>query len=252
MRLLVGNIQRFCVHDGPGIRTTVFLKGCPLSCPWCANPENRERKVQTSHLDPNVIYGKWMDVSELLSECLKDSAFHGRNGGVTFSGGEPFVWVDELLPLLQRLRAAHASICIETCLFAPADKVRRALGYFDHLLIDVKILEPHRCKEVLGGDLDLFYENLAFAESSGAKIVYRVPMVEGYTFDKTNTPLLKRFMLDRPAAKFDVFQCHGLAADKYSHLGLPIPESRKIDAKAYREFLSDLRTSGVDVSELSF
>ena len=86
-KILVGNIQRFSLHDGPGIRTTVFMLGCSIHCPWCANPENLQKR-QRQYPDPEDIYGKFYSVDELVKEVLKDRVYFSDGGGVTFSGGE--------------------------------------------------------------------------------------------------------------------------------------------------------------------
>ena len=96
-KILITNIQRMCFHDGPGIRTTVFLKGCNLHCPWCANPENISALPQAYERDGRKgLYGKEFSEEELLKEVLKDRRFYEDGGGVTFSGGEPLLQIKAL------------------------------------------------------------------------------------------------------------------------------------------------------------
>ena len=103
--MIVTNIQHFCLHDGDGIRTTVFLKGCSLRCPWCANPENINmniekyvEKLNNKEIEKN--YGFNITIDELYSEIVKDKNFYSNGGGVTFSGGEPILQINELEDLL--------------------------------------------------------------------------------------------------------------------------------------------------------
>lgn len=103
--MLITNIQRFSLHDGPGIRTTIFLKGCSLRCPWCSNPENIKPYPEKYYKDGiEGIYGKNYTCDEVYNEIIKDRAFYDENGGVTFSGGEALLYVNELLPLLEKLK----------------------------------------------------------------------------------------------------------------------------------------------------
>lgn len=108
--MLITNIQRFSLHDGPGIRTTIFLKGCSLRCPWCSNPENIKPYPEKYYKDGiEGIYGKNYTCDEVYNEIIKDRAFYDENGGVTFSGGEALLYVNELLPLLEKLKKERIS-----------------------------------------------------------------------------------------------------------------------------------------------
>jgi len=251
VKLLVGDIQRFCIHDGPGIRTTVFLKGCELRCPWCANPENRERSIQTSVLHPSTTYGRWMEAEDILEECLKDLPFYGHNGGVTFSGGEPLLWARELEPLLSELRRRGVGTCIETSLFAPTECVRTALPLLDALFVDVKVLDDTRCREILGGDLALYFRNLSLVESSTLPVTFRFPLAKGLSFEEGNLSLLRAFMASRSSSGFEVFRCHDLASGKYGDLGLSPPHSDPVLDSEYRSFLASLRAAGIKFTELT-
>ena len=251
MKLLVGSIQRLCIHDGPGIRTTVFLKGCQLRCPWCGNPENMERSILVSQSDPARTWGSWMEGEELLDECMKDASFYGKNGGVTFSGGEPLLWGRELVPLVTQLRSRGVSSCVETSLFAPSEHVEATVSLLGSIFVDVKILDATSCRQVLGGHLDVFLRNLSLVEASGIPITYRFPLAKGYSFVPRNQYLIKEFMKARPDGSFEVFRCHNLAAGKYNDLGIPIHRLDPIDENEYRSFLESLRGAGIHLTELT-
>ena len=168
LNLNVTEIQRFCMHDGPGVRTTVFLKGCPLNCKWCHNPETKKAKSEllfyknkcilcgecvlacktfaqsvTDDIKINRLKcvscfncvkncptgalsksGESMAIDEILSVVKKDKAFYGEKGGVTLSGGEPFMQGEGVVELLDKCKQNGISTAVETC------------GY-----VDFKILE---------------------------------------------------------------------------------------------------------------
>ena len=190
--VLVTNIQRFSLHDGPGIRTTVFLKGCSLHCPWCSNPENLHPYPEEYVKDGGKgIYGKYLSCDEIYREIIKDRIFYKQpdesielgthRGGVTFSGGEPLLQFDVLEPLLQRLKNENIHICVETSLFVPEDKLLIALRYVDMFYVDVKILDEATCFEILGGSLNQYKKNSEILFLSGKTVVFRVPVIGGFT-----------------------------------------------------------------------
>ncbi len=154
--ILITNIQRFSLYDGPGIRTTVFLKGCSLRCPWCSNPENLVDKVQNYTKDGvNGIYGKYCSCDELYFELMKDRQFYDSKprgqqqtwdclnkipGGVTFSGGECLLQMKQLKPLMEKLYAESVHMAVETSLFVACSDLKTAIQYIDLFYVDVKLL----------------------------------------------------------------------------------------------------------------
>ena len=168
MTVRVTNIQHFSLDDGPGIRTTVFLKGCNLTCPWCCNPENISFEIENyTHNSQNESFGYDISLKDLEKEILKDEAFYvENNGGVTFSGGEPLLQIRELEPLLKSLKSKNINICFETSLSAPSNLLEIAIQYIDEIFIDMKVLDKKEAKNVLNLDIDLYYENLELINSS--------------------------------------------------------------------------------------
>jgi pyruvate formate lyase activating enzyme len=242
-RILVTNIQRFSLHDGPGIRTTVFLKGCSIRCPWCSNPEC----INTHPEDYNNngirgVWGKWYCPESLIKECLKDTYYYGNNksnredwgitdadsinalpGGVTFSGGECLLQVNELLPVLQSLNKLNIHIAIETSLFAPLSNLLIALEHVDLFYVDVKILNKTKCHEYLHANLSQYLTNLdklfSWKDINGkAKpIIIRIPIIGTYTDTKDNLILVKELLnsyKDR-ILKIEILKEHNLAESKY-------------------------------------
>lgn len=182
MKVKITDIQHFSLHDGEGIRTTVFLKGCNLKCPWCANPECISPKIEKG-------FGKCISLDELREEILKDKPFYETGGGVTFSGGEPLLQINALKPLLDTL---DINICFETALFVSENMVKIANDYADELIVDIKMLNPENCKNVLGGNVDQFLSNLNFIDLN--KTTFRIPVTEYSLADSTEiVNLIKSF-----------------------------------------------------------
>ena len=211
----ITNIQHFCLQDGPGIRTTVFLKGCNLKCPWCANPE-----CMSFNFENNDKYkGYDISIGNLESELLKDDFYYSINdGGVTFSGGEALLQIKKLEPLLISLKNKNINICFETALMTNLESVKIASKYADEFLIDVKILDKNYCKKILGGNIDLFYNNLDFLFNKTNNIIFRIPLANEYTLNKKNIALIESFLKKYNSDKVEIFKIHNLAKKKYELL----------------------------------
>lgn len=216
----VADIQRFCMHDGPGIRTTIFLKGCPLSCVWCHNPETQSNKRELLYYETKCIgcgacavcnqnahkfsdyhtiqrdlcidcgecatecpagaleiVGKEYTIQELLKIIGKDRAFYDENGGVTLSGGEPFMQPQESLSLLAQCKEIGIHTAVETCGYFSPDILDLAVPLTDLLLWDIKDTDPKRHKEYTGVSNEMIINNLKLADSMGAKTRIRCILV---------------------------------------------------------------------------
>ncbi|MDK2875370.1 MAG: pyruvate formate lyase activating enzyme [Methanothermobacter sp.] len=257
--LLITGIQRFSVHDGPGIRTTVFLKGCTLRCPWCCNPENirgepevyfKEEKCigclecvkRCSFLDkprdifrfpehhecagscPSAamgVYGEFTGADDVAEVILRDLDYYSSTGGgVTFSGGEPLLQADGILSVTRRIGEVPAAV--ETSLFAPGEAVEKLKGEVDLFLVDVKILDDAGCREVTGGDPEVFRRN--FERISDGSFTVRFPAVKPYTFNRENIRALIRFLRENMVDRIEVLGIHRLGLEKYRSLNLQMPD----------------------------
>ena len=240
--ILVTNIQRFSLHDGPGIRTTVFLKGCPLRCPWCSNPENLNPEPETYIKDGiEGTYGCYYTADALVKECLKDRGFYEGKlatpdlwkiikaedieklpGGVTFSGGEALLQMESLVPVCTSLHKLGIHTAAETALFVLEKDVRLALDNIDFFYCDMKILDSKRCHDIQKGNLELYLRNLDIVMNSEIPTVIRVPVIGGYTEDKDNRRAVKE-LLGRYKDKFlkvELLKEHNLSESKYKSLNM--------------------------------
>lgn len=239
--ILITNIQRFSLHDGPGIRTTVFLKGCSLRCPWCCNPENIDMKIEMG-LDKgkNIIFGEYMSVEDLLHEILKDEIFF-EGGGVTFSGGEAMLQILKMEPLLRKLKERNIHLCIETALFVSHEQMKIAVKYFDLFYVDIKIMDEKDCRQFLGGDLKQYIENISYLIECNCNFIVRMPIISGFTNSNDNVVKVAEFLQKMNINKIEILREHQMGAKKYEVLGKNIPKSSGItieEMKRCREVFS--------------
>ena len=256
--VLVTNIQRFSLHDGPGIRTTVFLKGCSLHCPWCANPENLNGVPEPYRKDgKDGVYGHWMSCEEIFHALIKDHLFYaqrsassgayaGMSGGVTFSGGEPLLQMDRLEPLLMRLKDENIHLCVETALFVPPEMLSIALQYIDLFFVDIKIMDAVRCQEILGGDLEQYRKNVEILFSTGKPVIFRVPFIGGFTDSIENRQAVLDWVKRFRPLKVELIKEHNLGESKYLSLG-KIPLQLNTVTDELMEHYRDELTAHIDV-----
>lgn len=247
-KIRVTAIQRLCVHDGPGVRTTVFLKGCYLQCPWCCNPETiryREdalynkgvcKKDRDSIICRNCVliggirskeecpinaYEKtYTDygIDELFTLLMRDKSLYEKGGGITFSGGEPLYQDAPLLPLLQRLKAEGIHIAMETSLYVPYQNICLVQPYTDYWLIDLKFQYGYIANEdAYSMDIDI-EKNLAYIQSmvDADSICHRM-VVMGEIINKFENIILK--LKNHHIDKIELLGYHSLGKNKYKELG---------------------------------
>lgn len=293
--ILLTNIQRFSLHDGPGIRTTVFLKGCSIHCPWCSNPENllhkEQRYIKKDHsgkIEEEGVYGKWYSSDELYAEVIKDKAFYGScsdsscenpssngrieletlPGGVTFSGGECMLQMKELKPLLQRLNQEHIHTAVETSLYCSPAQLAIAVSYVDLFYVDIKILEDGLCSSILGGKIEYYKENLKSLLDSGKPVVFRVPVIGGYTDGEENRRAVVELIKStvgryKNVLKVEILKEHNLGMNKYQSLidgaasqpdggecGVSLPDYKGVSDELMERYKEEIESALSSVSGL--
>jgi pyruvate formate lyase activating enzyme len=220
-------IKRYALHDGPGIRTTVFFKGCPLSCRWCHNPEGIDPNPQrmsrrTSSGDIDETVGSVVGVDELVKEIEKDVLFYDESGGgVTFSGGEPLSQPTFLDALLTACHHREIHVALDTSGFAPAAVVDRILPRLQLVLFDLKIMDADRHRRYTGVSNRIILENLKRIAGSGTPVRLRLPLIPGMTDDDANLTDIVRFAGSLETLEgIDLLPFHRIGEEKYRRLGL--------------------------------
>jgi pyruvate formate lyase activating enzyme len=253
-KAIIFDIQRNSFVDGPGIRTTVFFKGCNLKCAWCHNPESQSAKPQMMfykdkctgcgkcksvcphHLeqcelcgkctlycpvDARKVCGKEHTVDEVLKEVLKDQAFYETSGGgVTFSGGECMLQIDFLAEILKKCKENGIHTAVDTAGHIPFESFEKILPYTDLFLYDVKMFDNENHKKYVGVGNDLILENLKKLFKAGAKIWVRIPVIAEVNDSVEEMQKIKCF-LDSCGApeKVDLLPYHAMGENKYIATG---------------------------------
>lgn len=219
MKGMLFNIQKFCTQDGPGIRTTVFFKGCPLHCLWCHNPESQDCQKEQIY-QPEEIIGYEMTADNVIQEVLQDKAFYDNSGGgVTFSGGEPLFQAEFCLELLKKAKEKGLHVCMETCGFASKEMIMRTAKYVDIYLFDYKETDSEKHKTYTGVYNEQILENLKELDKIGKKIILRCPIIPSYNDTIEHFAGIGRLGNElRNLIEIQIEPYHNFGAEKYKRL----------------------------------
>lgn len=221
--LNVSNIQHFSVGDGSGIRTTVFLKGCHLRCPWCHNPENLSKEPTTLYYkatDKSETLGRLVSVEQILSELLEDRDFYeASGGGVTLSGGEAMLQAEALLPLVKELQGRGISVLIDTAGSLPYSSFQILNPFISGYLFDFKTADAQKYKSI-GGDLTLVSENLSRLLADGIPITVRIPLIPHFNCEEEQIEAIARHLHPMGITRVELLPFHRLGSAKYEAMGL--------------------------------
>ena len=256
----ISNIEKFATHDGPGIRTTVFLKGCFLHCPWCANPGTWKSEPVLMHdakkcvecktcmhvcergaisfpfqwdmdkciyckkcenyclQDAISFAGKDMEINEVIKEVLKDKDYFDQsNGGITISGGEPFMQLDAFLELIKQCKNNGLHVAVETTGNYCLDTLKEALPYIDLFLMDLKHLDAQKLKDITGGNLDLILNNFKYlAQHCPNKVIVRMPVIPRFNDDICEDVI--RFCANLKLSEVNLLPFHTMGKSKWNQL----------------------------------
>lgn len=181
---------------------------------------------------------------------MSDKNFYGKDGGITFSGGEPLLFLPQYYTdLCNKLHEEGINLCVETALFVPQEAVKWMTNSIDYFYIDIKILNPNKCKTYLGGNLVQYLNNMNIVhEKKGdKKIVYRVPLIHGYTDSEENLDSICKLMEKFPPYRVEILKAHNLGKKKYERLGREYTDFSSPDGDRIEALVKRILASGITV-----
>lgn len=199
---IIFDIKRYAINDGPGIRTTVFFKGCSLNCWWCHNPEGINPTIEKIKINKNShdlkikeYIGYKINTKNLLNEILKDILFYNESkGGVTFSGGEPLFQVEFLYSILVECKKHKINTAIDTSGFTELKNIKKICNYVDLFLYDLKFIDKNKHIKYTGKSNNKILTNLKYLDDINKKIQIRIPLIPSITDTNKNLNSIKEFI----------------------------------------------------------
>ena len=216
------NIQRFSIHDGPGIRTIVFLKGCVMRCAWCCNPESQRFEIEAiTEKGKRKTVGRDVTVSEIMPEILSDKPYYRRSGGgVTLSGGEVLCQADFARELLAACKEEGLHTAIESASSVDFSEIEKILPYLDLYLMDIKHMDSQKHKEYTAHGNERILENARRIAQSGVELIIRTPVIPGFNDTPEEIRAISHFAKTLPGVReHHLLPYHRLGMDKYDGLG---------------------------------
>ena len=220
------DIQRFSTHDGSGIRTLVFLKGCYLRCRWCCNPESQLYDIQTMKVGDTVkTIGRDVTVEHVLKEILRDRMYYRRSGGgVTLSGGEALAQPDFAVALLTACQENGVHTAVETTGFAPPEVVERFLPVLDCVLMDIKHMNSQKHQEFTTQPNERILQNAQLIAEKAKRLIIRVPVIPTFNDTEEEIGAIAAFAASLPNVnEIHLLPYHRMGKDKYTGLDREYP-----------------------------
>lgn len=241
MKGLIFSVKRYSIHDGPGIRVTFFMKGCPMQCVWCHNPEGiapqpqealRNNRIGSSDFRVAESVGVYYSVDQILGIAERERVFMQHSGGgVTFSGGEPLLQADFLELALRELKKHGFHTTVDTSGYASKETFRRIIPFTDLFLFDIKNINEIRHIEHTGVSNQLILDNFRFVLSNSAGVQVRIPVIPGYNDSVESLSAISDFICREATPvlkKINLLPYHKTGVSKYKlfnlHLRMSIAE----------------------------
>ena len=228
---VIFDIKKFAVHDGPGIRTTVFFKGCPMDCWWCHNPESHSTEPETitrevftgtstkSCFERQELIGREISLDDVITEILKDQVFYEiSNGGVTFSGGEPLLQSDFLFLLLKKSKELGLHTVLDTSGCASSDIVTKIAEFIDLFLYDLKIVDEEKHKEYTGKSNEIIKQNLELLTKAKHKVIVRIPIIPTINDNLEDIKQFGEYLSELEIIRVELLPFHKIGEEKYQKL----------------------------------
>ncbi len=226
MKGTIFDIKHFAVHDGPGIRQTIFSKGCPLNCWWCHNPEshdiNPEKFIRVNKLDgkefeKELTVGYNISVDELFKNISGDKIFFEESdGGVTFSGGEPLMQVEFLYEIIKKCKQNGIHTCVDTTGFASEKTIKKIAELADLFLFDIKLIDNELHQKYTGTPIEGILRNLKWLAENKKNVILRFPIIPEITDTEKNLFEIKSFIKSlKNINRIDLLPFHNISSGKY-------------------------------------
>lgn len=260
MQGIVFDIKRFAVHDGPGIRTTVHMKGCPLKCIWCHNPESIDpnpvmvtkiAKMGDLSFKQEELVGETYEAGDLLELLMKDQVFWEESeGGVTFSGGEPFLQFPFLKEMIVRLKERGVHICIDTCGVVSREKLNEIAPLVDLFLFDLKAIDSEQHRDFTGADNQLILDNMNWLINHKYKVRVRIPVIPTKNFEDRVLDDYLEFLESKNVEGVDLLPYHAIASAKYKRFEIPneMKKVQTLEKEELKSWQEKLEAAGFSVS----
>ena len=240
--MIIFDIKRYAINDGPGIRTTIFFKGCPLRCVWCHNPESWSTEPQILFNKNKCIHcpkcvgknadecpttareicGREWSLPNLLKEIEKErDIMEDSGGGVTLCGGEPLMHFEDSLALLKELGKHGLHRCVDTTLYAKPEMIKEIAANCELFLVDLKLMDDEKHKQYTGVSNRIILENIRMLAEMGADFFIRIPLIEGVNTDETNIHDSIEFLKTLPWERkiVNLLPYHDVGKDKHIRMG---------------------------------
>ncbi len=247
MKANIFNIQKFSLHDGPGIRTVIFFKGCPLHCQWCANPESLVLHVPKTALEYKE---KSMSIEEIMEEIMKDWDFYEESGGgVTLSGGEVLMQSDFAAKLLAQCRQNRLHTAIETSGYASPKIFQKVTAYADLLLFDMKHYDEKKHLHYTGVSNQPILQNMKCAVSSHKKIIARIPVIPCVNNSLEDASAFCSLLNKIGIHEVNLLPFHQFGQNKYEklHLDYSFKDQKALHPEDLIEYTEIFRSNGFHV-----
>jgi pyruvate formate lyase activating enzyme len=255
---LIFDIKRYAVHDGPGIRLTVFFKGCPLNCWWCHNPEGKVPEVEKVERYPgdsdpgSELIGEVRTVDQIMKTISGDTLFFDESrGGVTFSGGEPLMQPEFLSALTERCHNQGIHTALDTCGYAPEDVFRRITKQIDLFLYDLKFIDANLHRTYTGVDNELILNNLKTLNRLARPVIIRFPVIPEINSTDANVAEISDFLSDlKHIRTIDLLPFHHFAKRKYCRLKVSDRMKEAVVPASHRLDLAGAESSGTILNSI--
>ena len=223
------DIKRYAIHDGPGIRTTIFFQGCNLRCRWCHNPESQlfkecyivtKRQISEVVFKENKKVGELISTKALIEKIASDSIFHEESGGgVTFSGGEPMAQPEFLFEILKECKKRNIHTCVDTAGSLKTPNLDEICKFTDLFLFDLKTANEEIFKKYIGHGFELVFQNLQRIKNNGNQVLIRIPIIPTINDNETELEEICDRLNNLNIDKIELMPYHRTGSDKYNRLG---------------------------------